>query len=73
MIAVSPSTVSFQGEEFSTIHGSPFDRGTADSYYHRGEQAHWYPNGTGTLPRIEGVDRDIDSCYNTYINNALRN
>ena len=56
MVTFGPSTVPFEGEDFSTVHGSPFDRGTADSYYSRGEQPHWYPNGTGTLPRIEGAD-----------------
>ena len=28
-------------------HGSLFDRGSADSYYHRGPQPHWWPEGTG--------------------------
>ena len=27
-------------------HGSLFDRGSADSYYGRPANAHWYPNGT---------------------------
>ena len=27
-------------------HGGPFDRGGADSYYHRGYNPHWWPNGT---------------------------
>ncbi len=38
---------------FSTAHGSPYDRGSADSYYRRGRNPHWYPNGTGNAPRIE--------------------
>ena len=29
-----------------TSHGSPFDRGGADSYYRRGFDPHWYPGGT---------------------------
>jgi hypothetical protein len=40
-------TVHFQGKEYTTWHGSPFDRGGADSYYHRGAKPHWYPEGTG--------------------------
>jgi hypothetical protein len=28
-------------------HGGLFDRGSADSYYGRGPNPHWYPEGTG--------------------------
>lgn len=28
-------------------HGSPMDRGSADRYYHRPCQPHWWPDGTG--------------------------
>ena len=59
MMTFGPSTVAFEREDFSTVHGSPFDRGTADSYYSRGEQPHWYPNGTGNLPRIESADMSM--------------
>ena len=27
-------------------HGSLYDRGSADSYYHRRREPHWFPNGT---------------------------
>lgn len=33
-------------------HGSPYDRGSADSYYRRGRQPHWYPEGTGHGERV---------------------
>jgi len=33
-------------------HGSPEDRGSADRYYQRMYDPHWYPNGTGNNPRI---------------------
>lgn len=52
-------TVSYRGEVFSRAHGSPFDRGSADSYYGRGEQPHWYPNGTGNSPRIESSEMSL--------------
>lgn len=42
------------------VHGSPYDRGSADSYYRRGRQPHWYPNGTGNLPRIDQADMTVD-------------
>lgn len=35
------------------VHGSPFDRGGADSYYRRGFNPHWYPAGTFKGVRIE--------------------
>ena len=28
-------------------HGGLFDRGSADSYYHRPRSPHWWPHGTG--------------------------
>ena len=34
-------------------HGGPFDRGSADSYYGRPKDPHYYPNGTYNEPKIE--------------------
>jgi hypothetical protein len=34
-------------------HGSPYDRGGADSYYRRGRDPHWWPEGTGFGTRVE--------------------
>ena len=42
-------------DNYSTRHGGPFDRGSADSYYHRGIEPHYYVEGTSTSPRIEEV------------------
>jgi len=33
-------------EKFDDSHGSPFDRGSADSWYHRPRSPHWYPQGS---------------------------
>ena len=33
-------------------HGSPQDRGSADRYYGRMYDPHWYPQGTGNGVRI---------------------
>lgn len=33
-------------------HGSPFDRGSADSYYHRPRDPHYYPLGTYNGERV---------------------
>ena len=35
------------------VHGGPQDRGSADAYYHRDYDPHWYPSGTGKGNRIE--------------------
>ena len=39
-----------------TKHGSPYDRGSADRYYGRGSDPHYYPNGTGNAPRVKVED-----------------
>lgn len=39
--------VEFNGKTYLTWHGSAFDRGSADSWYHRGAKPHWWPLGTG--------------------------
>jgi hypothetical protein len=52
--------VEFKGVEYTTWHGSPFDRGSADSYYHRGAVPHWYPEGTGRGQRLERADMSAE-------------
>lgn len=37
-------------------HGSLYDRGSADSYYHRPPNPHWYPKGTMNPPIVEITD-----------------
>jgi len=38
------------------FHGSPYDRGGADSYYYRPFDPHWYPKGTYNEPRVGEKD-----------------
>ena len=38
---------------YDTRHGGPYDRGSADSYYSRGFNPHYYVEGTSTSPRVE--------------------
>jgi hypothetical protein len=38
---------------YSTRHGSPYDRGSADSYYGRGFDPHYWPQGTYNGTRVE--------------------
>ena len=42
--------------KYDTKHGSPYDRGSADYYYGRGRNPHYYPNGTGNAPRVKVED-----------------
>lgn len=37
-------------------HGSPEDRGSADSWYRRPRQPHFWPEGTGHGERIDEPD-----------------
>jgi hypothetical protein len=37
-------------------HGGPYDRGSADSYYRRPAEPHYYEGGTAVSRRIEESD-----------------
>lgn len=52
-------TVEYNGRTYTVEHGSPFDRGSADSYYGRIRNPHKYPNGTGNAPRIESNEMTL--------------
>lgn len=43
-------------ELYDKRHGGPWDRGTADSYYMRGYNPHYYVGNTGMSPRVEIAD-----------------
>ena len=47
-------------QSFSKAHGSPRDRGSADRYYGRPFNPHWYPEGTGKGSRVELQDMSAD-------------
>lgn len=42
--------------QISRTHGSPYDRGAADSWYRRSPVPHYWPNGTGHGQRVERAD-----------------
>lgn len=46
-------TVEYLGQKFDTRHGGPFDRGSADSWYDRGCNPHYYVGATGQSARVE--------------------
>jgi hypothetical protein len=39
-------------------HGGLYDRGSADSYYRRPKNPHWYPEGTGIEPIITDLTEE---------------
>ena len=46
--AVEETIRALKGPQFDRkLHGGLFDRGSADSYYGRSENPHWWPEGTG--------------------------
>lgn len=46
----------FNGKTYTTWHGSPFDRGSADSWYSRAKYPHWYPEGSYKGRRVEAAE-----------------
>lgn len=47
-------------------HGSPYDRGSADAFYRRGCNPHWYPEGTHVGRRID-EDEMTEEQVNEYL------
>jgi hypothetical protein len=52
MMLDQKTQVEFKGVVYETYHGAPFDRGSADSYYHRGRLPHKGGVGGSSGPRI---------------------
>lgn len=48
--------IKFNGKLYNTRHGGPFDRGSADSYYGRGCNPHYFVGATYQSTRLEEVD-----------------
>jgi hypothetical protein len=59
MIIDEKRQVEFNGITYTTWHGSPFDRGSADSWYSRPQQPHWYPEGSYRGDRVESKDMSL--------------
>lgn len=49
-------TYEINGKSYEMIHGNPFDRGSADNYYGRPRDPHWWPEGTSNGERVEEQD-----------------
>jgi Mn-containing catalase len=53
MVLDQERTVVFNGITYNTRHGSPFDRGSADSWYSRPQNPHKGGVGGDSGPRVE--------------------
>ena len=56
-------------------HGSPYDRGSADAYYGRQKNPHWWPCGTGNgkmIPEEKMNDVQIEEYHKGYDNEPER-
>jgi hypothetical protein len=51
------------GKTYEQEHGNAFDRGSADSYYGRARDPHYYPNGTYNEPRVTELTNDEMEAY----------
>lgn len=48
--------IEYSGKTYNERHGGPFDRGTADSYYSREYNPHYFVGATYDSVKIEKVD-----------------
>ena len=51
-------------ENYDQRHGGAFDRGSADSWYDRGRNPHYYVGGTGASDRVEDLTLEEVEAYN---------
>jgi hypothetical protein len=54
----------FNGKVYDDRHGGPFDRGSADSYYDRPRNPHYYVGATGQSDRVLTLEEDQLEAYN---------
>jgi len=63
------SVETFRGKTYDGRHGGPFDRGSADSYYGRGYNPHYFVGATYSSDRVERADmtaEEIEQYYAGY-------
>ena len=52
--------IEYNGQVYDSRHGGPFDRGSADSWYSRPFNPHFYRGGTYEGPRVELADMTVE-------------
>ena len=50
-------------KKYSTKHGSPYDRGMADSWYSRPRDPHHWPEGTGRGTKVTKLSPEEVEAY----------
>lgn len=50
----------WKGVTYDDRHGGPFDRGSADSYYRRGPDPHFYIGSTYQSDRVDEGEMSVD-------------
>jgi hypothetical protein len=50
-------------ETFDVRHGGPFDRGSADSYYNRPRNPHYFKEGTRTSEEVKLDQMSFDEIF----------
>ena len=53
-------TIEDPRSRYDQRHGGPFDRGSADSWYSRPFNPHFYKGGTYEGPRVELADMTVE-------------
>jgi hypothetical protein len=48
---------------YDQSHGSPWDRGSADSYYYRPKEPHYWPEGTGNGVKVTDLTPEEVEAY----------
>jgi hypothetical protein len=64
--------IEFNGKEYDSRHGGAFDRGSADSYYNRPANPHYFAGATYSSNQILEVmmtQEQIDAYYAGYAYN----
>lgn len=71
-MTLQPKPIGACKMKYDHRHGGPYDRGSADSYYRRGLDPHYYVGKTGLSKRIEKEDMtedELDAYYAGYDDN----
>lgn len=67
MFADQVTKYTVHGKEYEQTHGNPFDRGSADSYYGRPRDPHYYPEGTYKGERVTDLtDNELEAYHAGY-------
>jgi hypothetical protein len=56
MTNVDIEFVEFMGNKYNSRHGGPFDRGTADSWYGRPKEPHYFVGATAVTAKVNIKD-----------------